>query len=321
MSVSNVNGFGPATNHVHSFVAVSPTVLLLATHDGTYRSQDAGKTWVQVSGGMGQSMQGLMDYSLTESPLDPQRLYLLTQPAITPHQGIPGLYTSTNQGRTWQLTASTDSFSAGNIFFVAPGNETPEEVYLYFSNQGASGLQVSLDAGKHFAQRGTLPFGNLLGLLALPGSPGQLLAYGENGMARSTDGGNHWQEVHGITGGIFNLVSAGPHRLLYASGDNGIFVSSDEGKTFLNVNTRVSYGSLCVSTTSPQTLYGKTGTAIYRRRDGGQSWQALPHLPGNLGTMIVDPVDTQQVYLSLSYPTQVYRFDRLRNVWISLTPQ
>lgn len=316
-----VNGFGPATNHVHSFLAASPTVLLLATHDGTYRSQNAGKTWQQVSGGTGQPMQGLMDYSLTASPLDPQRLYLLTEAAINQPQGIAGLYTSTNQGRTWQLTIPTARFSAGSIFFAVAGNEAPGEVYLYFPDQGAAGLKVSRDAGKHFTTAGPLPFSNLLGLLALPGAPGRLLVYGDTGMAQSTDGGKHWQSVQGINGGIIDLIATGPGRPLYADGDAGMFVSTDEGKTFLNVNAQVAYGALCGSTASPQTLYGKTGTAIYRSNDGGRSWQALPRIQGNLANLLVDPMDAQQVYLALSYPTQVYHFDRRRATWMSLTPQ
>lgn len=180
---------------------------------------------------------------------------------------------------------------------------------------------MSLDAGKHFANAGPLPFSNLLGLLALPGAPGRLLAYGDNGIAQSSDGGKHWQGVKGITGGIIDLISAGPGRPLYADGDAGTFLSTDEGKTFLNVNTQVAYGALCVSTVSPQTLYGKTGMAIYRSNDGGHSWKALPRIQGNLGNLLVDPRDTQQVYLALSYPTQVYRFDRQQAAWTSLTPQ
>ena len=36
---------------------------------------------------------------------------------------------------------------------------------------------------------GTLPFGSIQGLLALPGAPGTLLVYGYEGIARSSDGG------------------------------------------------------------------------------------------------------------------------------------
>src|ERR1700738_4281464 len=73
-----VNGFGISSNHVHSLFVLSPQVLLLATHYGIYRSQDNGTTWQLVAGGPNQLMSGLMEYGMTASALNPQRLYVLT---------------------------------------------------------------------------------------------------------------------------------------------------------------------------------------------------------------------------------------------------
>src|SRR5438045_4026513 len=84
----NVNGFGTAANHVHSLLALPNHVLVLATHYGIFRSEDSGTTWKEVAAGPNQLMQGLMTYSLTASPLDPKRLFVLTLPAVSPHAGI-----------------------------------------------------------------------------------------------------------------------------------------------------------------------------------------------------------------------------------------
>src|SRR5579875_2518483 len=59
------NGFGNTANHVHSLLALSPHVLLLATHYGLFRSNDGGQHWQEVAGGRGQIMEDLMTYSLT----------------------------------------------------------------------------------------------------------------------------------------------------------------------------------------------------------------------------------------------------------------
>jgi photosystem II stability/assembly factor-like uncharacterized protein len=294
---------------------------LLATHYGLYRSQDDGVSWQQVTGGSHQLMQGLMDYSLIISPLNQQRLYLLTQPAINPHAGTVGLYTSADQGRTWKLSLAAASITSGSIFTAAPGNDTPDEVYIYLPDLGALGLKVSLDNGQHFSSTGTLPFGSIAGLLALPGAAGQLLAYSSAGIARSNDGGAHWQVLSGISGGIYNLATAGPHSPIYGSGDAGVYASTDAGKSFKLVNSQASYGSLSVSPAQPQTLYGRTGTAIYRSSDGGHNWSPLPHIAGNLGVLAVDPANASQVYLSLSYPTEVYHFGQGGVGWLSLTPK
>lgn len=317
----SVNGFGTAANHVHSLVALPHHVLLLATHYGLFRSEDDGASWTEVAAGPHQLMEGLMTYSLVNSPLNAQRLYVLTQPVLNSPAGTVGLYTSADQGRSWKLAIAAASITTSNIFTVAAGNDTPDEVYIYLPDLGALGLKVSMDNGQHFSATGTLPFGRITGLLAIPGMPGQLLAYSSDGMARSADGGIHWEVIKGITGGIFGPATSGPHSPVYASGDAGIYISKDGGKTFALVNTQAAYGSLSVSPAQTQILYGRTGTAVYRSTDGGYTWNPLPRIAGNLGNLAVDPSNASILYLSLSYPTEVYRFTQTDATWSSLTPK
>jgi len=315
-----VNGFGSTANHVHSLLALPNHVLLLATHYGIFRSEDGGTSWEKVAAGHNQLMEGLMAYSLGYSPLNPQRLYVLTQIAVVPHPGTLGLYTSADQGRTWKLAVTTASI-ASSIFMEAPGNDTPDEVYIYVPDLGAAGLRVSMDDGRHFSSAGTLPFGSISGVLPIPGAPRQLLAYGSGGMARSVDGGVHWQVLKNINSPINEMETPGPHSPIYASGDAGIFSSLDGGKTFTAVNSQASYGSLTISLAHPQILYGETGSAIYRSANGGHTWSALPHISGHLGKLAVDPGNALAVYLSLNYPTAVYYLGQNGTAWQSLTPQ
>lgn len=316
-----VNGFGVAANHVHSLLVFPSHVLILATHYGLFRSQDDGVSWQEVAGGPHQLMDGLMTYALVASPLNPQRLYVLTLPAVIPYTGPVGLYTSADQGRTWKLSIPDTSLTSKTIFVVAPGNETPDEVYVYVPDLGPLGLEISLDNGQHFSKTGTLPFGSIFGLLAIPGVPGHVIAYGSDGMASSTDGGIHWQVYNTINGGIDDLTTAGPHSPIYASGDAGIYSSPDGGKTFKLVYTQASFTSLAVSPIQPQMVYGKTGTSTYRSNNGGHSWNALPHISGNLAVLAVDPTNASDVFLSLSYPTELYRLNQDSSGWLSLTPQ
>jgi photosystem II stability/assembly factor-like uncharacterized protein len=320
-TVVRINGFGTAANHVHSLLVLPSHMLILATHYGLFRSQDGGVSWQEVAGGSNQPMDGLMTYSLVYSPLNPQRLYVLTLPAVASHAGTVGLYTSADEGRTWKLSIAAASITSSTIFTIAPGNDTPDEVYTYLPELGAIGLKRSLDDGQHFTSTGTLPFGLIFGVLAVPGAPGHLLAYGSDGMARSTDGGIHWQVLKNISGGIDQVTTTGPQSPIYASGDAGIYSSLDGGRTFKLVYTQASFGSLAVSSTQPQIIYGKTGTNVYRSQDGGHTWIALPHISGNLAVLAVDPINATNVYLSLSYPTELYRLSQGSKGWTSLTPQ
>jgi photosystem II stability/assembly factor-like uncharacterized protein len=314
-----VNGFGIASNHVHSLLALPGNVLVLATHLGLFRSTDGGNAWTMVAGGSGQTMAGLMTESLGVSPLNGQRLYVLTLPAVYPWNTV-GLYTSADGGQTWKLAVASASLTPEEIYLEEPGNDSANEVYIYIPDRGAQGLLVSMDDGQHFSNTGNLPFGNILGLLAIPGEPGHLLAYGDNGVARSIDGGKHWQVIQGIVGGVTDMTTTGPHSPIYASGDAGVMVSKDDGETFPVVN-QASYAGLVVSPTQSQVVYGKTGLAVYRSSDGGHTWSALPHINGNLAEMAVDPSNPSLLYLSLSYPTEVYDFQPSDTAWQSLTPK
>ena len=322
-----VNGFGSAANHVHSLLVLPNNVQVLATHYGLFRSSDAGRTWSTVAAGPDQLMDGLMTTSLTVSPLNTQRLYVLTQPALTDHKGILGIYTSADQGRTWQLGASSDDLS-GLAYIVQAGNANADEVYTYIPTKAAEGLMVSEDDGKHFTSTGTLPFGRILGMLVVPGAPGHILVFANDGVARSEDGGAHWQviSIPGNSKSIYYMVTGGPNMPIYASGDGGTYASTDDGKTFTLVNPDF-YSFLIASPVAPQILYGRTGISVYESGDGGTTWKALPKLPeaqsatnGRLESFTPDPTNASVLYLLLSYPCGVLRYDQSSGQWTSLTP-
>jgi photosystem II stability/assembly factor-like uncharacterized protein len=84
--------------------------------------------------------------------------------------------------------------------------------------------------------------------------------------------------------------------------------------------SQASIAALTVSPASPQVIYGKTGLAVYRSEDGGRTWSQLPHINGNLAVLAADPTNPSVVYLSLSYPTAMYRLDANSKGWTSLTP-
>ncbi|MGH2496020.1 MAG: hypothetical protein ACRDIV_15105, partial [Ktedonobacteraceae bacterium] len=227
-----VNGFGVSSNHVHSLLVLSSHVLLMATHYGIYRSQDNGATWQLVAGGSNQLMADLMEYGMTASPLNPQRLFVLARPSAVPTKGTPGVYTSADGGLTWKLSIADSTISSTYPYIATAGNDTADEVYIYQSELGNLGLKRSLDDGQHFSTAGTLPFDSIFGILALPNEPGHLIVYGSQGIARTTDGGIHWQVITGITGGVQDMTIAAPHQPIYAAGDAGIYTSTDDGKTF-----------------------------------------------------------------------------------------
>ncbi|HEX7735071.1 MAG TPA: hypothetical protein VF458_09410 [Ktedonobacteraceae bacterium] len=319
-TVQPVNGFGTMQNHTHSMVILpdAQQTIVLATHYGIFRSQNHGASWQETAAGPNQLMQGLMTWWLSYNPLNPQRLYVLTLPAVTPHAGTLGLYTSGDGGKTWQMSIPYSSLPTGTVYFAHAGNEDPNEVYIYQSGLGANGLKVSHDNGAHFTQAGSpLPFGSLLGMLPLPNKPGHILVFGNEGAALTGDGGQHWQVVKSLQDSIFEVTTPGPNQPIYAKGADGIYVSRDNGQSF-TLATQNTYAALTASPQQPDTIYGKTALAIYRSTDAGKTWNKLPAIKGNLEILIADPNNPNQLYLALSYPSATYHF--ASDAWKSLTP-
>ena len=98
-------------------------------------------------------------------------------------------------------------------------------------------------------------------------------------------------------------------------------LSTDGGKTFTSTNQQITYAALTASPAQPQILYGKTGRNVLRSDNGGRTWNALPTIKGNLQDLAADPTSANRLYLSLSYPVQVYVFDQTSGTWSSLTPK
>ena len=246
---------------------------------------------------------------------------------MTGHKGTLGIYTSADQGRTWELGISSELLG-GLAYTVQAGNTSADEVYTYVPTKTAQGLMVSEDHGQHFTSTGMLPFGRILGLLVVPGAPGHLLVFANDGVARSEDRGAHWQVIPlpGNSKSIYYMVTGGPNMPIYASGDGGVYTSTDEGKTFTLVNS-VSYSYLISSPVAPQTVYGRTGVSVSESSDGGKTWNVLPKLPeaqsatnGRLESFTPDPTRASVLYLLLSYPCGILRYDESNRQWTSLTP-
>lgn len=313
--VQNVNGFGTAANHVHAMLALPGQNLLLATHYGLYRSDNDGKSWI----GPNATMSNMMSSSLSSSPINRQRVYVLVEHSLTTQSGGIGLYTSVDGGVTWKYTSPATQ--TGKMYTVVAGNRSANEVYAYVATKGAQGLLVSEDGGTHFSSPGALPFGSILGILPLPGKPGQLLVYSNDGVAHSSDGGAHWQVINSFSAAIYNMSISGTSNTIYASGDQGIFISQDGGKSFTLVDGNDHYSALTAVGGLPETVYGKTGRLIYKSVDGGHTWKALPSLQGNLENLVPDPQSPSRLFLSLSYPSGVELYNGQSGSWTSLTPK
>ncbi len=326
---SALSSYGGPLNHIHDLLALRgvPETVLLATHIGLYRSDNQGHSWSEVAGGSGQAMDGLMIFKFAQSPLDPQRVYVLA--VLRPDdpqaaRAAPGLYTSADAGKTWALAAAASSFPVSSLFSVGAGAGSPGQVFVLIPTLGNRGVYTSSDAGEHWQALPTLPTTDPGGIVGMPlsgnGRQKQHLFLWSvaSGLFESDDDGTSWTPASGVSGGIFSLSAAG--NLLYADGDTGLYVSTDAGAHFTLVPTQIAFSSIVACASSPTHAYGLTGTSIYVSDSAGQTWTEAATTSQHPGVVAADPDDPSIGYVGMSYPVGVLVTTNAGASWQQVLP-
>ncbi|PLR95962.1 WD40/YVTN/BNR-like repeat-containing protein [Bacillus sp. T33-2] len=218
------------------------------------------------------------------------------------------IYIAAASGGVWK---STD---AGNTFETAWDDD---------NSQAMGALAVSSE-GTLFAGTGE----------ANPG--GGSIVYGGTGIFKSTDGGMNWVPTGLKESGSIGRIAidpVNPNRIYVAAtgplfhdgGERGLYRSTDGGKTWDLVlegeNATTGAVDIAIDPNNPETLYaamwdrirypnkrqyGGEGSAIYRSKDGGDSWTKLKEgLPagekGRIG-IAVSTSDSNRVYATVVKP-------------------
>ena len=117
----------------------------------------------------------------------------------------------------------------------------------------------------------------VLSLLADPRRCATLLAGTRAGIARTTDGGAHWQAV--VVGGAHRLavhaLAFGPQGFVYAGTTDGVWMSADGGVTWLSPGRRGEPRpalSLLVHPAGAPILLAGSGAGLLYSGDGGRTW-------------------------------------------------
>ena len=222
-------------------------VILAATNNGLYRSEDAAYTWVKLKSGN--------FYDMEFKPGDPSVVYVVSNTK---------LYKSVDGGVVFNLAGSgLPSTGIGRCAIaVTPGNSN--YIYLLASNANDYsfyGLYLSEDAGATFTLQADYP--NLftwssdgdgsggqgwydIALAVSPADPDIVLVGGVN-IWRSLDKGISWDCVaHWYGEGGLPYVHADIHALefspfnsniVFAATDGGLFKSTNEGNTWTDISS------------------------------------------------------------------------------------
>jgi len=125
---------------------------------------------------------------------------------------------------------------------------------------------------------------------------------------KSVDAATNWNnDIYGLKAPVAQLVVHPTQPLtLYAGTGNGVFRSTDGGKTWSAINNGLTarfVEALVIDPSTPTTLYvaslGFAGTSgVYKSTDGGNSWNLRSHglTNTNLRSLAIDPVTPTTLY-------------------------
>ncbi len=271
----------------------------LASGDGMYRSDDAGKTWHHI--GLDNSLQ---ISRILVDPSDPRTVYVgvLGHPYGPSHQR--GVYKSSDGGAHW--TRVLDKGPDVGIADLAMATAKPQILFATTWNA-------------HRPPWSTYP--------PIEG-PG-------NGLYRTTDGGDHWTQIsgHGLPPEGWTrtgvAVGADGHRVYVVincgtdSEDGGhpavdgckpgLYRSDDGGDNWDLVNSDPRLTSRAwyfmqpaIDPTNPDVLY-IPNVALYRTEDGGKTIQIVRGAPGgdDYHQIWLDPKDPSHMVLGVDQGTSV----------------
>ncbi len=308
-----------------------------SVNGGVWETRDAGRTWQPIFDSQPIGSIG----ALAVAPSNPNVIYVGSGEADMRSdiaQG-DGMYKSTDGGKTWTHVGLTDSQQIGRII-IHPDN--PDLVYVAalghpYAANAERGVFRSSDGGNTWQK--ILFRDNDTGAIDLafePRNPKVIYAalwqtrrtpwsvYPSSngpggGLFKSIDGGDHWNEVHGLPakpGRIGIAVALTMPQRVYAIVDateGGMYRSDDGGATWtrMSKDPRVwsrgwYFGGITVEPKNADVIYS-CNVNVYRSEDGGKTFIPVKGAPGgdDYHALWIDPQNPDRRILGVDQGTVI----------------
>ena len=189
------------------------------------------------------------------------------------------------------------------VISVAVDLLSPNIVYAGTQNEG---IFKSTDYGDTWAAAGSGPTGAITYLTPDPTKSGKLFASTANAFFLSEDGGATWSNVMNVPAWTVTIDPGTPSTVYATARTQGVFRSSDGGRTWQPINTGItnltmgSSAPVIIDPTNPLTLYvgSDGGGGVFESLDGGDHWFAV-----NSG---IDDLRVQGLAMDPNDPTVLY---------------
>jgi photosystem II stability/assembly factor-like uncharacterized protein len=287
-------------------VCQDPAGLLYAGADEgqVYRSEDSGRTWLEISQVFSKS-RGL--WSLVAHPIRPGEIYAGLEPV--------SLWISRDGGEDWEeLTALRNHPVSKKWHFYGPAK--PHIRAIAFDRQGnrlfvgieVGGVLVSRDNGRSFEDKSRGADEDIHTIQVAPNHPDLVFAMTGAGLFRSKDGGDHWEKLdHGLDRWYIvplAFVSADAKILCVGAGnrppgswqthgaDAAIYRSENNGDRWEMASgpfpLRGMLSSIIADPENPDHLFaGTTNGMLLQSTDGGRHWNVIADKLPRIEEMVV----------------------------------
>lgn len=288
-----------ATYNIHSMAIdpESPNILYAGSDNkGLFKSEDSGGRWTNI-------LAKVDVESIAIDPNDPNRIYAV---ALSGSNARIFINSDGGFGPWEEIFIHTNQGEPITDIVIDPQNSS----VLYVSAEEGA-LYKSADKGETWSFVGNVD--EKTNALAVNQSkPNQMFMATNKGLFRSQDGGKNWGQLM-LTGEEketvdVNTVVVDPNssQVVYAVTEDGIYKSTNEGNNWKLLETLVKPGDvefveLAVDPSSSSTMYFSAGSAVHITVDGGFSWTPrLIPTTREISSIVIDPVDTQNIYIGLS---------------------
>ncbi len=262
-------------------LAVDPklpaTVYAGTMGDAVYKSPDGGQHWLPHNVGLKEHVSFVNQFVFHPEKTD--TIYMAT---------TIGAFLTTDGGREWEERMA--GMKEVHIVVCLAMDPTNPRL-LYAGTTGGAYRTQDGGASWQKVNTGLIPDQVLnasmaLGVNALavdPADPAVVYAGTTNGLFRSTNRAESWQQIGETMPDQFVsslMVHPTQAGLLYVGGRAGILKSTDAGSTWQMKNQgleTLNIRTLAMSPQDAQLIYaGTNGSGLYRSKDGGETWAHMP---------------------------------------------
>jgi len=265
----------------------NPDLVFAGTETGIIQSTDFGTTWSPAGSGLPR-----VATLLTISPKGPT-------PIMYAYGNGAGLRASSDKGLSWY---AADTELGGATVDVMTTDKTGEQLLAGAGGTCLSFFQ-SLSGGWIPSGEG-IAGGEITSLSPYPDQPGSFFATTPAGVFQTTNGGLAWQSATSTLRMTPFLFESHPsiNTRLYAAGEQGLFVSTNRGKSWVQsrpLGTHWYVRSLTFSPTNAGViLAGTSNGGIVATQDGGFTWETARYgLPAEaIAVVTLDDKDLEVYY-------------------------